>query len=195
MDFLVKGAESFIGLFQLGANTFMSWMTGIVPIVLMLMVFMNVVIKLIGEGKNQQARTALLEIFLGQKLYPTFLASLLHVGEPRIIHPREILPEFYKPSFYAALAQYNHTSNGLFPHINAGELFVFLGIASGVETLGLSTTPLAIRYLLVGLVMNAVGAYVIASQRLMSAKKPNYESVGLPQWIEPDAPQARSGPL
>ena len=28
MDFLVKGAESFIGLFQLGANTFMSWMTG-----------------------------------------------------------------------------------------------------------------------------------------------------------------------
>ena len=159
MDFLVKGAESFIGLFQLGANTFMSWMTGIVPIVLMLMVFMNVVIKLIGEERINSLAQRFSKYSLVRNCILPFLAAFM-LGNPASFTLGRFLPEFYKPSFYAALAQYNHTSNGLFPHINAGELFVFLGIASGVETLGLSTTPLAIRFLLVGLVMNAVGAYV-----------------------------------
>lgn len=159
MDFLINLAEGFIGLFRTGADVFMSWIIGIVPLVLVLLVFMNTIINLIGEEKmNRFAQWASKYAIMRNMILPFMAAFML--ANPAAFTLGKFLPEFYKPSYYAATAQYCHTSSGIFPHINPGELFVWLGIASGVSTLGLSMTPLAIRYLLVGLVMNAVGAYV-----------------------------------
>jgi PTS system glucitol/sorbitol-specific IIC component len=65
----------------------------------------------------------------------------------------KFLPEKYKPAFYDAAVSYVHPPTGIFPHINPGEIFVWAGIANGVEQAGYNTAELAIRYLLIGLVV------------------------------------------
>ncbi|MGT2666949.1 PTS glucitol/sorbitol transporter subunit IIC [Streptococcus rifensis] len=159
MDFVIKFAEGFMSLFQSGAETFISWMTGIVPVVLMLLVAMNALISLLGEEKvNKLAQVSAKNPVSRYMILPFISAFML--GNPMSISMGRFMPEFYKPSYVASQMQFCHTSNGVFPHINPGELFVWLGIASGIETLGLSTMDLAIRYMLVGIVMNFLAGWM-----------------------------------
>ena len=159
MDFIINFAEGFMRLFQLGGETFISWMTGIVPVVLMLLVAMNALIAILGEEKvNKLAQVSAKNPISRYMILPFISAFML--GNPMAISMGRFMPEFYKPSYVASQMQFCHTSNGVFPHINPGELFVWLGIATGIETLGLSTMDLAIRYLLAGLVMNFFAGWI-----------------------------------
>ncbi|MCB2831315.1 PTS system glucitol/sorbitol-specific transporter subunit IIC2 [Streptococcus dysgalactiae subsp. dysgalactiae] len=159
MDYITKFAEGFMKLFQLGGETFISWMTGIVPVVLMLLVAMNAFIAILGEERvNKLAEVSAKNPISRYMILPFISAFML--GNPMAISMGRFMPEYYKPSYVASQMQFCHTSNGVFPHINPGELFVWLGIASGIKTLGLSQMELAIRYLLVGLIMNFVGGWV-----------------------------------
>ena len=63
------------------------------------------------------------------------------------------LPERFKPAFYDSAVSFVHPILGIFPHANPGELFVYVGIATGIQQLGLGLGDLAVRYLLVGLVV------------------------------------------
>ena len=65
----------------------------------------------------------------------------------------KFVEEKYKPAFYDAAVSFVHPVTGLFPHANAGELFVFMGIATGITQLGLPITGLATRYFLVGIIV------------------------------------------
>ncbi len=159
MDFLVHAAEWFIGLFQAGAETFIDWMTSIVPLVLMLLIAMNSLIALIGEDKiNKFAQVASKNVVLRYMLLP-FLGAFM-LGNPMVHSLGRFMPERYKPGYFASAAQFCHTSNGIFPHINPAEMFVWAGVAKGISDLGLSTGSLAIRYLLVGLILNFIGGWV-----------------------------------
>lgn len=159
MNYVVKAAEWFVGLFQEGAKTFIDWMGSIVPLVLMLLIAMNSIIQLIGEDRiNKFAEKAGGNIVSRYLLLP-FLGSFM-LCNPMVHSLGRFLPERYKPSYFASAAQFCHTSNGIFPHINPAELFIWLGIAQGITKAGLPTGPLAIRYLLVGLVLNFVGGWI-----------------------------------
>ena len=159
MSYITKFAEGFMHLFQTGAETFISWMTGIVPVVLMLMVAMNTLIAFLGEERVTKVAKLSAKNPITRYLVLPFLSAFM-LGNPMSFTMARFLPEYYKPCYYAAQAQFCHTSNGVFPHINPGELFVWLGIAQGIDTLGLNSMDLAIRYMFVGILMNFIGGWV-----------------------------------
>lgn len=159
MNIIVNAAEGFMGLFDAGALTFVNWVSTIVPKVLLLLVFMNALIALIGQERiNKFAKLCSGNVIMAYGVLPFLSAFML--GNPMALSMGKFLPECMKPSYYAASTYHCHTNSGMFPHINVGEIFIYLGIADGITTLGLSTTPLAIRYLLVGLVMNFFAGWI-----------------------------------
>ncbi|MEA4908906.1 MAG: PTS sorbitol transporter subunit IIC [Chloroflexi bacterium] len=156
MQALAQFAEAFIGVFQQGGETFMGLVTGIVPMLVVLMTAVNALITLIGPEKVDRVGEIAGRPGIGY--YPVryiilpFLA-VFFLTNPMAYTLGRFLPERYKPAFYDAAVSYVHPPLGLFPHINPGELFVWAGIAAGITQLGLGLGDLAIRYALVGLVV------------------------------------------
>jgi len=159
MDSVVYFAQGFMHLFDVGGAVFVSWVTGIIPKVLLLLIFMNSIIAFIGQEKiDRFARLASKNVILAYGVLPFLSAFML--GNPMALSMGKFLPERMKPSYYASASYHCHTNSGIFPHINVGEIFIYLGIASGITTLGFDPTALGLRYLLVGLVMNFFAGWV-----------------------------------
>lgn len=152
MDFFVHVAEGFIGMFQEGGKTFMGLVTGIIPTLICLITAVNAIIKFVGEERIYGlAQKSTKYAILRYTLFP--ILAMFFLTNPMAYTFGKFLPEKQKPAFYDSAVSFCHPITGLFPHANAGELFVYLGIASGLTTLGLSLGPLAIRYLLVGIIV------------------------------------------
>lgn len=156
MQALASAAEWFIGLFKAGGETFVGLVVGIVPLLVILMTFVNALIALIGPEKIDKVgeiagRDGLIYYPIRYMVLP-FL-SVFFLTNPMAYTMGRFLPEKYKPAFYDSAVSYVHPPLGIFPHINPGEIFVWAGIASGVEQAGYRVTDLAIRYLLIGLVV------------------------------------------
>ena len=146
MDTLVLLAQGFIGMFNKGGETFIGLVSGIVPTLICLLVAMNAIILFVGTDKVEKFA----HLCAGNVISRYMVLPVIGT----------FMPERYKPSYYAAASRSCHTLNGLFPHVNPGELFVFLGVANGITQLGLSTVDLALRYFLIGILINFIGGVI-----------------------------------
>jgi PTS system glucitol/sorbitol-specific IIC component len=153
---LADGAEWFIGLFQAGGEVFMGLVTGIIPTLIVLLTAVNALIRMIGHERIEKigelsARPGIQYYPLRYLVLPVL--AVFFLTNPMAYTMGRFLPERYKPAFYDSAVSFVHPIPGLFPHANPGELFVYLGIAAGITTLGLGLGDLAVRFLLVGMVV------------------------------------------
>lgn len=176
---LAGAAEWFIGLFNAGGEVFMDLATGIIPTLIVLLTAVNALIRLIGHERIDKmgeyaARPGIQWYPIRYMIFPAL--SVFFLTNPMCYTMGRFLPERYKPAFYDSAVSFVHPITGIFPHANAGELFVYLGIANGITALGLSTSDLAVRYLLVGLVVILIRGIVteIITARML-ARRPSRE--------------------
>ncbi|SKC87879.1 PTS glucitol/sorbitol transporter subunit IIC [Maledivibacter halophilus] len=164
-------AEGFIGLFEQGGETFVGLVTGILPTLIVLITAVNSIIKLVGEEKvNRIAKIATKNVITRYTILP--LMAVFFLTNPMCYTFGKFLDEKYKPAFYDAAVSFVHPITGLFPHANASELFVYLGVAEGIKKLGLPLGDLAIRFFLVGLIVIFIRGMVteMVTKRMMAKK-------------------------
>lgn len=152
MEFIEWFGTHFIGLFEAGGKQFMNFMTGIIPLLIVLLTFTNSLIAIIGEKRiNRAIESSAKYMILRYSVMPVL--SVLLLTNPMAFTFGKFVKEEEKPAFYDAVVSFVHPVTGLFPYANAGELFVYLGIANGVMEAGYDQGNLAVRYFLCGIVV------------------------------------------
>lgn len=146
-------AENFINLFNEAAGSFAGLVTGIVPLLMVMLTAMYAITTWIGEERVTRAVQWAGKFMITRYTVMPFLAMLL-LTNPMAYTFGRFLPERYKPAFYDSAVSFCHPITSLFPHANAGEIFVWMGVAAGVREIAPDKfATLAILYFLVGLVV------------------------------------------
>lgn len=146
-------AEHFIGLFQASASSFMGLLTGIVPLLLVLLTAMYAITTWIGEERVTRAIQWSGRWAITRYTIMPILAVII-LTNPMAYSFGRFLPEKYKPAFYDSAVSFVHPVTAFFPHANAGEIFVWTGVSAGVLAVsGQAYIQLAVLYFLVGIVV------------------------------------------
>jgi PTS system glucitol/sorbitol-specific IIC component len=174
-DTLGQWAENFIGVFREGGETFVGLVTGIIPLLIVLLTAVHALIKMIGPERID--RVGEMAARPGIQYYPIRylvlpVLAVFFLTNPMAYTMGRFLPERDKPAFYDSAVSFVHPPLGLFPHVNAGELFVWAGIATGIQQLRLPLGDLAVRYFYVGLIVIFIRGIVTETiTRIMLARR------------------------
>lgn len=158
MDFLVNIVVVFVNIFQEGGKWWWAVASGAMPFILVLMTAFNALIALIGHERVEKFSEWASQpgwLFMPIRYLVLPIVAVFVLTNPMAYTLGRFLPEKYKPAFYDSAVSFVHPPLGIFPHVNPGELFVWLGIAGGVQTAygDQALANLAIRYMLVGMVV------------------------------------------
>ena len=153
--FLIESIQS---MTEAGAQQLLTWITQLLPKVFLFLILLNGATRLIGRARVEKLAARCGSNSLLRYLVLPFLSAVV-LGNPMAISMGRYLPEKYKPAYFASASYHCHTNSGIFQHINPAELFLWLGIANGVLARGCDLFPLALRYMLAGLVANYVSGY------------------------------------
>lgn len=175
-DLLAHGAEAFIGVFNAGGKTFVGFVTGILPTLIVLLTAIYALIGLVGEQRVQRlAQFAAGNVITRYTLLP--LLSLFFLTNPMAYTFGMFVEEKHKPAFYDSAVSLCHPITGLFPHANPGELFVWLGVGAAIAKLAesghapFSVAKLALMYLIVGLFVSLLKGIVTERITALIAKR------------------------
>jgi PTS system glucitol/sorbitol-specific IIC component len=158
---LTWGAEQFIGLFNASGAAFLGLVTGILPTLIVLLTLMYAVTTWIGEDRMTRAvQWSARWAFTRYTVMPVIAVIVL--TNPMCYSFGRYLPERQKPAFYDAAVSFVHPVTAFFPHANAGEIFVWTGVAAGV----LKVSPE--KYATLALLYFAVGIVVILIRGLVT---------------------------
>lgn len=124
MKGIIWFAEHFIGLFNESAASFTGLVTGILPLLMVMLTAMYAITTWIGEERVTNAVKWAGRFAVTRYTIMPFLAMLL-LTNPMAYTFGRFLPERYKPAFYDAAVSFCHPITSLFPHANAGEIFVW----------------------------------------------------------------------
>ncbi|MEK4302066.1 PTS glucitol/sorbitol transporter subunit IIC [Oceanobacillus sp. FSL W8-0428] len=174
MSFVVDFAEQFMGFFGFVGDTFVGMFTGIVPILVGMLTLIQFIVNLVGENRIERIGKLLAKSsILKYSIFPIFAAFFL--GSPASGTMGRFLPEKSKPGLMEAFFRNGHPLTSLFPHTNPAELFVWLGVAQGIEALGLPVGALAIRYVITGIVVGVISGIITEIVFTIIARRNNYE--------------------
>ena len=135
---------------------------------------MNTIIALIGQERvNKFAKLCSGNVILAYGVLPFISAFML--GNPMALSMGKFLPERMKPSYFASASYHCHTNSGIFSHINPGEIFIYLGIAQGVQKAGFDKHRLFYTQGDYGLVMNFFSGWVTDFTTKMVMKQQGIE--------------------
>jgi len=153
MDGITWVATNFIGLFNAAAESFLGLVSGILPLLIVLLTAMYAITTWIGEERVTRAVQWAGKYAITRYTIMPVIAVIM-LTNPMCYSFGRFLPERQKPAFYDSAVSFVHPVTAFFPHANAGEIFVWTGVSAGVLAIDPGAyARLAALYFLVGIVV------------------------------------------
>ncbi|MEQ6281244.1 PTS glucitol/sorbitol transporter subunit IIC [Kluyvera huaxiensis] len=144
--------DGILTFIQSASSHFLTLAVTILPVFLFMRILLTVTLRLVGTSQTEAlARLCGRSRILTYGLLPVIGWLLLRA--PGALALGVVLPEKSKPGFEDALTTLAHPLSTAFPGVVTPELVAWLSITAGLRNHGLPVTPLALHYLLTGVLI------------------------------------------